>query len=588
MERESYFSSQRQVLLVFAIAFGSLLLASNAVARELLNLIPSSRWIVLRAPLSPRSYDECSELAQEFREATRRLSEQHLECLDGTPADEGGSGDSCSKVSCQLLHTTREKASRKADEEVRTCRQRVSDFLTKQREDLRQTQQVAGNAVRAARAIAKDEAREKSGLAAEQQTMTQSRQDKDVRNERDRMEREARDERIRQEQEVKARLERESKATAQRKRTTEKAKAEQLRKQVLDEVVGAWRRGETATAQRESSPLERQQILNESIAQWVADGAIARNFGGDVPFATLADDAIGILGPSRADFHLQAESIEAYRIRAGHGILGPPEEAEELARERVGSHESCRDCSGGRKDPFSFGGHVKERALEWFGDQIGGQVVARALDLAMPIGVERSDPRYNAIAAITDEVRSHVLGRNPFAHAAAGLSVDGTHKVHRQVLGQLDAVGQQIDSFGKTDTGKASSSVTAPSPGNIETAAGTVVAVGPLAGERKVAPGGRTGVAVNVNTDARGPMRFVDSTTGRTFEVPMGQTLYRHPDSGILLVLEDWRVTQHGDEDRVVNGAAVCSTHGRGRILPECERRRANPFTAGTRPRAQP
>jgi len=135
----------RAVLRVASALLVTLLasLQTRASARDLVSLMPSTRWIMLSSPLFLHSHDKCNTLAQEFSGVNGALSEQHEACLDGAPSDEGGSGGTCSKASCQFLHTTRDKASRRSTEETSACRQKVNAYLAEERETARRRQQAA-------------------------------------------------------------------------------------------------------------------------------------------------------------------------------------------------------------------------------------------------------------------------------------------------------------------------------------------------------------------------------------------------------------------------------------------------------------
>jgi len=207
-------------------------------------------------------------------------------------------------------------------------------------------------------------------------------------------------------------------------------------------------------------------------------------------------------------------------------------------------------------------------------ERLSSGPVDKGLDLAAPMGREKQDPTYDSIAATTDKARSIALRTNPFAEKISGLAMEGVHKIHRQTLEQLDAVVQQLATI---DTpASAASAVIRPSPPSPVPL--TRNADNPLSGAAAAPPAPPTVVAARENTFAQDSIRYDDAATGRSYDVPTGRTLYRHQDSGDLMVMEEARVVQRSDDDRMVNGRPVCSAHGKGRVLPECERRRANPF----------
>ena len=60
--------------------------------------------------------------------------------------------------------------------------------------------------------------------------------------------------------------------------------------------------------------------------------------------------------------------------------------------------------------------------------------------------------------------------------------------------------------------------------------------------------------------------------------VPPGHSLYRAPGSATLRVVPDSEIVAGTDDDRHDNGKLKCSRAGTGRVLPECEKLRSNPF----------
>src|SRR4051812_47965528 len=108
------------------------LTSSRAAEAGFGDLVPSTRWLTLGSPYAPKSYAECDDLRQSFQEETSGLSAQHDACLQGAPQEPAGSAG-CTKLSCQALHTARDSARRRADEQTGLCRQRVGEYLAEQR-----------------------------------------------------------------------------------------------------------------------------------------------------------------------------------------------------------------------------------------------------------------------------------------------------------------------------------------------------------------------------------------------------------------------------------------------------------------------
>jgi hypothetical protein len=128
-------SSMLRVTVSLTLAlFGLLGASASWAAGYYLPPSPSTRYITLSAPLFPTSPEACDALRQEFADIQQELSAQHEQCLRDAPDEEhGDDGGTCSKSSCQSLHTARDKAGKYAQQEVGICRQRLNDYLTEQR-----------------------------------------------------------------------------------------------------------------------------------------------------------------------------------------------------------------------------------------------------------------------------------------------------------------------------------------------------------------------------------------------------------------------------------------------------------------------
>lgn len=106
-------------------------------ARFYLPPSPTPRYLFLHAPIDPTSPEACEALQEEFTEIQQELDAQHGQCLRDAPDEEHGDDHgTCSKASCQRLHTARDEAGQMGRQEVRLCRQRLQNYLTeKRRED---------------------------------------------------------------------------------------------------------------------------------------------------------------------------------------------------------------------------------------------------------------------------------------------------------------------------------------------------------------------------------------------------------------------------------------------------------------------
>lgn len=218
------------------------------------------------------------------------------------------------------------------------------------------------------------------------------------------------------------------------------------------------------------------------------------------------------------------------------------------------------------------------KTLEMASDRLNESLLGAAIDTHAHIGPEKSDPRYDAIAAATDEARSFALGGNPFAEKISGLAMSGVQKIHRETLGQLDAVAGQIGNFGSESAAVSSAPAPLrPSPPSRASDGGN--------------PFARSATTTANDTDVSSPTvsgagapstvgRPVDAATISHYEVPAGHTFYRAPGSTDLVIVQENQARPVAEDDRYVNGVLRCSRDGRGRVIAKCEERRrtANPF----------
>lgn len=92
--------------------------------------VPSLRYLTISAPLSPTSADACAQLAREFSVEIKRLSEDHDKCLQDNAIVSGAEPlGECSKPACQALHTSRDKATARSNDESGVCHKRFSKYL---------------------------------------------------------------------------------------------------------------------------------------------------------------------------------------------------------------------------------------------------------------------------------------------------------------------------------------------------------------------------------------------------------------------------------------------------------------------------
>ena len=122
------------------------------------------------------------------------------------------------------------------------------------------------------------------------------------------------------------------------------------------------------------------------------------------------------------------DAFEILHIKAGKGILGPPEDAQAIASERV-KRGVCEECAHKRvvdlSDPI---GSAKQFAVEKGADLLADTIVSNSLDIAAPIGPEaKTIPLYDNTAIAVDAFRSGAWGANTIAEKISGLAMGGVN-----------------------------------------------------------------------------------------------------------------------------------------------------------------
>ncbi len=517
-----------QRLVTVALCLMAVTWITPTAAQDFLNALPSTRYLILSSPWRPTSYDECTALQQEFSAEINRLNAQHEACLQGAPSDDSNTGGSCSKAICQAVHSARDGATRKSGEETSTCRKRVGEYVAEQRQEEDKRRKAAEAAERDARQREREDADRKAKREAERQKDERDRRDKDATSDRERRESEARAERDRRDRDARDGAERRDRAERDRQdREKEAAKAK-------SEQEAAERN------RRESDARILSQIRREAeVAQAVARAEEAKRER-DKQEQSLYLDLL-----------VQLKQGKDEAVTAKEFLANPFRKAKELAADAVAS-----------------------------------KLMEKGLDIASPIGPERQDSRYEATAAATDEARSKVLGNNPFAEKISGVAMEGIHKINRQVLGQVDELGKQMDSVAKTDTrapSRPSSTYVSPSraagsPGGSQTLGDNPFKRSTANDQLALATQGQS--ASSPSSTRATAATYDDPQSGRSYTIQSGQSLYRNPGTGEMSVIDDSGIRDSNNDDRMVNGQPQCSTSGKGRVLPECEKRRKkkNPF----------
>jgi hypothetical protein len=479
-------------------------LSAPLLAQDFFSTIPSTNYRFIRTPYSPTSMAECDAVSQEFQAHIQQLNAQHDACLQGAPGDDGSSG-SCSKSSCQAVHSARDDASKRHGAEVSTCRRRVNDYLAEQRLNEQRRRQA--------------EQEEREQAAARQREREARDRERDRERDRDRQAREQdrRQDDARREREEQDRLARQDADRAARDRRAREEK--------------------DARDQQEAKRLEQERAQQEAALAY----ALAQQ-----------------------EYQRQVAAQQAEQARAAKLKKEASDYVEMLARVKR-AQDTASDLEALGKNPFAT---IAEKAA----DSVSSALVDKAVDAAVPLGREGTDERYDAIAQGTDEVRSSALASNPFAAKVSSLAAQGVQKIHKKILGETETLVEKFDAFDQSS----------PARGNSPTVRATPAPArdNPF----------RQGQPAKRNT-AVAATRGVDERQGITRETPgrprtssddlqptAGRSFYRPASDEPLLQLAENEIPASTEGDRVENGVVKCSKTGIGRVIPECERKRRNPF----------
>jgi hypothetical protein len=510
----------------------SSLLSASAFADDFMRLIPSTRWVTLGSPWHPSSYDECNALSDAFAMEIEDIRAQHSKCLRGEPsqAEEGGT---CSNARCQALHTAMNAATKRSSSEVTICREKVNEYLTKKREEAARLKKLAQETEREQQEKARKDANEKAKRETDKLKVERERKDRDEKKEIEQRDRDTRAAAKQKEVAIREARERTERDKRDKERQASIAKPER----------------NTAKIQRDSKPTGSSRKLNY-----------------EYEIALLHAEM-------NLEKHDRANQEQSTYLQLVEQLRDSKEKGDALAELAA--------------NPF-------EKSAEALSEHVPSILVDKALDIAAPIGREKHDPRYEALAEGVDQARGKMLESNPFAEKISGLAMEGVQKIHREVLGQLDEVGEQVEQLGRGDGAppRSSTSTYLPVP-TAGTNAGTTRLqsetgtsdINPFDSAQnasgQVAASSSTPRNTNLVLNRDTQRSYDDPDTGRKYTVPAGHSLYRDPVTAALSVVKETEVSRSEDDDKREGNSLKCSTVGKGLVLPECEKRRKmkNPFS---------
>lgn len=401
------------------------------------DLIPSTRWLVLSSPFSPQTYDECETLRQEFEAEIDELSVQHDYCLEGASGDEAGS--SCTRITCQPLHSARDSARSRANDETATCRQRVNVFMEEQR--------------------AEEKRRRERAEAAERERREQVAEEAAERAERDRAEQEER-----------------------------LAEEERERQRAVDEAREEWERAareaEDARERAAQAARQEQERHDEELARNEEQAQRETQYARDAAERQASADRLlnALLAQERAAEESRRAASERQAIdrlnQLNDGLREDPKQAADAADIVItlGANPFRQPLVELLDGPLG-------RAAEARATEANETLLEKGLDLATDgFSAAALDPAYDELATDVDTAHDRALEANPFAKAVSGLALSGVQHMQRKAIGEMTELAGQIDGVGDSDQVESPKpAILRSSPQQASSSAGdTALSVGPI------------------------------------------------------------------------------------------------------------
>lgn len=392
-------------------------------------VILQSRIVRLSGPLSPTSTEQCDALRVQVQQLAAESSQAHSACLKhaapGTEANQG----SCANRECQSFHDAIRQVSAKGDELVGRCSAQVREYMAAEHE--REMQRL--------RRVAELERQDRESAA--QQAKADA-------------------ERERRAAQAKGRVE-----TREQQRRADTLAAEQKTRQAQDR-------------HQQEQQRRADQLVNARAAKQLAE----EYKGKELLSATRSSMQATRENAERLRFLRTQEAIEANRIRAGHGVLGPVEQAEALAQQRVRQRSLCDDgrCPGTTPSavlPQLMGDVALEKTQGLVVDTVRN---AALRSTGMPTR-EANDARYDAVTSAVDEARDAALAPNPFAKEASKQGLAAVSSMHKRALGVAEQAGRDMDLVTRSDRQSSSSPrtlISSPAPDIERTRSNAVDATG--------------------------------------------------------------------------------------------------------------
>ena len=510
----------------------------DAAGPSFVNLIPSTRYITLSSPWRPTSSAECSALAQEFAQIISELNQQHEECLQDAPRDDPNGGGTCSKATCQPLHSAKDSASRKASEESRVCQQRVSEYLAAQRKAQEEQQRAE-----------REEAEAKARRDAQRQKDDRERDARASQRDRERLDREARDaqekrDRARSDQE--ARNQRDREAGERARRDQERAAQAERDARNLDARI----RAEIAIAemrQRAAEAKQKRDAEEQSTYVKLTEQLKAAKEAGDTALEFAKN-------PFRKSTEMVADKVASALVDKGLDIAAPigPE-----------GHDATYDRIAGAADA------ARDKALS--GNPFANTISGKAME-----GVNKI---HRQVIGQMDQVTKGMdsIGRDDSARSTVASSTFRASPAPQP----MPATSNPRGTTAQTDNPFATPSAgTTRRPDPPERVAMATPSNRPSSGAASGDTDSSSPVAARSNPFDRGAAPaagvYYDPESKQRLTVPSGHVLFRDPRTRTLQVLPANSVDASAGD-----GNGNCTTTGIGIVVPSCEearRKSANPF----------
>jgi hypothetical protein len=319
---------------------------------------------------------------------------------------------------------------------------------------------------------------------------------------------------------------------------------------------------EDRLAQAEQRRADRQQEVNRIQRDNVAQGANL--------LLSMLTNREPAAEPDYDSDRRQMEE-ESDRRRAASEAREEKMREEQAKHEKVEKEQSLYDrLSKELRDDYTQIKQTKDiaaadnpflKAVEIVERRTAGGALDIAVGQAIP-GLSGHDTTMDNTTFASNEIRSLALASNPFAKIISRIAADGVTAAGNKILGNADQVANDIRNF----------SIDTPNPFSTSQSK-SLLTSSPSTGS--ASSNSSYASTSNPFDGAVQPTTYVDPATHASYEIPVGDILYRDPNTQQLSVINPAQLSNpsiSGDDPTA--GTQGCTTTGLGVVTPACEAQR--------------